>query len=53
MIITAIVHVGDIFTGGLKIRCDRFRRKLNHLVPVKKFEGLGVFTPRGTGRGVL
>ena len=37
--IIAVVHVGDIFAGGLKSRwCGRFRDKLNHLVPVKKLE---------------
>ena len=35
MTITATVHLDDMFTVGLKSRCDRFRDKLNHLVPVK------------------
>ena len=33
--IIAIVHVDDIFSVGLKIRCDLFRDELNRMVPVK------------------
>ena len=33
--IIAVVHVDDIFSVGLKSRCDAFRDELNQMVPVK------------------
>ena len=33
--IIAVVLVDDIFTVGLKSRCDLFRDELNRMVPVK------------------
>ena len=33
--IIAVVHVDDIFSVGLKSRCDVFRDELNRMVPVK------------------
>lgn len=33
--IIAVVHVDDIFSVGLKSRCDTFRDELNRMVPVK------------------
>ena len=35
IVITAVVHVDDIFTVGRKDRCDRFCMDLNEMIPVK------------------
>ena len=35
MVITAVVHVDDIFASGRKERCDRLCVDLNRAIPVK------------------